>query len=112
VNTDLPINSHAALQLIDRMCAQVYLGLRFGRIVPGDVVELACELLDWGHYGEAVREVVERDPARVSVQGMTELAKRILKETGFHPDFYLEPARMVVLRQPRQPPEGAENDEV
>ena len=88
-----------AMRSIDRLSARVFLGLRQGRVAQQDVVELACELLDWGHSGEAVREAVERNPAQVPEPEMAGLAQRILEETGFDPGFDLAPERLVVLRQ-------------
>jgi hypothetical protein len=87
VNADSATGFHAAIAAVDRLCARVYLGLREGRLVADDVVELACELLDWGHGGDAVREVVERAPGQVPPAEMVELAVRILDEAGFTPSF-------------------------
>ncbi|MFE7234961.1 hypothetical protein ACWCRF_19580 [Streptomyces sp. NPDC002405] len=93
------IDAGTAMQRIDRLCTRVCLGLREDSLVFQDVVELACELLDWGHFGEAVREVVERDPAQVPAPEMADLARRILEETGFDPGFEPAPERLAVLRQ-------------
>jgi len=87
------------MPVIDRLCARVYLGLSEGRLVADDVVELACELLDWGHGGQAVREAVERDPGQVSLSELAGSAARILAEAGFEPGFDLAPQRLAVLRQ-------------
>ncbi|MFE9251558.1 hypothetical protein [Streptomyces sp. NPDC007088] len=89
----------AATRTVERLSERVYLGLRQGHPAPRDVVELACVLLDWGHPGEAVREAVERDPARVSVAETDGLARRILEESGFEPGFDLAPERLTVLRE-------------
>jgi hypothetical protein len=88
-----------AVQMIDGLRARVYLGLRDGRLDSRDVVELACELLDWGQRGDAVREVVERDPVQVPAPEMAGLARRVLTETGFEAGFDLAPERLAVLRQ-------------
>jgi hypothetical protein len=50
-----------------------------GRVAAQDVVEPACELLDRGHPGEAVREVVERDLPQVPEPEVAGLAQRILE---------------------------------
>lgn len=86
-------------QTIDRLCARVHLGLREGRPAAGDVVELACELLDQGHGGNAVREAVERIPGQVSPSELADSAARILEEAGFDPGFVPSPERLRVLRQ-------------
>ena len=91
--------SRAAMPVIDRLCARVYLGLREGRLVADDVVELACELLDWGHGGQAVREAVERDPGQVSPSELAGLAAGVLGEAGFEPGFDLAPQRLAVMRR-------------
>jgi hypothetical protein len=87
------------MPVIDRLCAHVYLGLREGRLVADDVIELACELLDCGHGGQAVREAVERDPRQVSPSELAGLATRILDEAGFEPGLDLAPQRLAVLRR-------------
>ena len=99
VNTDPAAGSRAAMPGIDRLCARVYLGLREARLVADDVVELACELLDCGHGGQAVREAVERDPGQVSPSELDGLAAGILDEAGFEPGFGLAPRRLAVLRK-------------
>lgn len=99
MDADPVIDTTAAMRLIDDLCVRVYLGLREDCLHSREVVELACELLDWGHFGEAVREVVERDPAQVPALEMAGLARRILQETGFDPGFDLAPERLVILRQ-------------
>lgn len=76
----------------------VYLGLREENLDPQDVVALACELLDWFHYTDAILEVVERNPADVSPAEMTALARRILDDVGFDPGFDLAPERVETLR--------------
>ena len=76
---------------------RVYLGLREDDLDPQDVVALACELLDWFHYTDAVLEVVERNPAEVTPAQMTDLARRILDDVGFDPGFDLAPERLETL---------------
>ncbi|MEU9107342.1 hypothetical protein AB0D54_23920 [Streptomyces xanthophaeus] len=76
----------------------MYVGLREGRLAAQDVVDLACELMDQGHGWDAVSEVVERNPARVTPQEMAVLAGRVLAETLFDPGFALAPERLDVLR--------------
>ncbi|MFE5143583.1 hypothetical protein ACFRDV_39105 [Streptomyces fagopyri] len=77
---------------------RVYLGLREDNLDPRDVVALACELLDWFHYTDAILEVVERNPADVSPTEMAALARRILDDVGFDPGFDLAPERLATLR--------------
>ncbi|MGA5194305.1 hypothetical protein [Streptomyces exfoliatus] len=77
---------------------RVYLGLREGNLDPQDVVALACELLDWFQYTDAVLEAVERKPNDVSPAEMTALARRILDDVGFDPGFDLAPERLETLR--------------
>ena len=77
---------------------KVYLGLREDDLDPQDVVALACELLDWFHYTDAILEVVERNPAEVTPAQMTDLARRILDDVGFDPGFDLAPERLETLR--------------
>ena len=77
---------------------KVYLGLREDDLDPQDVVALACELLDWFHYTDAILEVVERNPAEVTPVQMTDLARRILDDVGFDPGFDLAPERLETLR--------------
>lgn len=77
---------------------RVYLGLREGNLDPQDVVALACELIDWFHYSDAIVEVVERKPAEVSPAEMTALARHILEDVGFDPGFDLAPERLETLR--------------
>ncbi|SEN78946.1 hypothetical protein SAMN05216267_101065 [Actinacidiphila rubida] len=91
--------AEAAVSRIDELGARVHAGLRDGRLAAGDAVALACEALDWGHSGRAVREVVERDPAQVGAAEMAELARRVLAETGFDPGFARAPERLAVLRR-------------
>lgn len=93
------VDAGAATLRIDELCARVHAGLREGPLAARDVVAAACELLDRGHSGRAVREVVERDPATVDPTEMAELARRVLEETGFDPGFDLAPERMAVLRR-------------
>lgn len=78
--------------------ARVFVGLREGRVAASAVVELACELMDWGHGGAAVREVVERVPGEVSASEWAELGARVLGEASFEPGFELMPERVEVLR--------------
>ncbi|NEC92311.1 hypothetical protein G3I71_42605 [Streptomyces sp. SID12501] len=82
----------------EQLKRRVYLGLREGNLDPQDVVVLACELLDWFHYTDAVLEVVERNPAEVPQAEMTALARRILDDAGFDPGFDLAPERLETLR--------------
>ncbi len=87
---------------IDALYDRVYLGLREGRVDTGDVVTLACHLVEY--YGEgyddpAVTEVVERDPATVPPREMSALAQRILDATGYEPGLDLAPERADVLRE-------------
>ncbi|MFD4955596.1 hypothetical protein [Streptomyces sp. NPDC058451] len=99
MDTEPVTDAGTPMQRIDRLCTRVYLGLREHQLAPQDVVELACELLDWGHSWEAAREVVERDPAQVPAPEMADLARRILEKTGFDPGFDMAPERLAVLRQ-------------
>lgn len=85
--------------MIDRLCTRVYRGLREGYLVSDDVVKLACELLDLGHGGQAVREAVERAPEQVSPEELAESAAQILNEAGFDAGFELAPEQLVVLRR-------------
>lgn len=71
---------------------RIYLGLREDDLDPQDVVALACELLDWFHYTDAILEVVERNTAEVTPAEMTALARRILDDVGFDPGFDLAPS--------------------
>ncbi|MFG1807417.1 hypothetical protein [Streptomyces sp. NPDC049040] len=80
------------------MQRRVHLGLREGDLDPQDVVALACELLDRCLDTDAVREVVERDPAQVPPAEMTALARRLLDAAGFEPGFTLAPERVETLR--------------
>ncbi|GAA2222727.1 hypothetical protein GCM10010232_03940 [Streptomyces amakusaensis] len=97
---DRHADMYAAVEAtINRLSARVYVGLRDGPLDAGDVVALACELLDWGGGGEAVREVVERDPSRVPAAEMAVLARGVLEEIGFEPGFDLEPGRLETLRR-------------
>ena len=82
----------------EQLTRRVYLGLREGNLNPQDVVALACELLDWFHYTDAILEVVERNPAEVPQAEMTALARRILDDAGFDPGFDLAPERLETLR--------------
>ncbi|MEU2619683.1 hypothetical protein ABZ642_16375 [Streptomyces sp. NPDC007157] len=82
----------------EQLKRRVYLGLREGNLAPRDVVALACELLDWFHYTDAIVEVVERNPAEVSPAEMTALARRVLDDVGFEPGFDLVPERLETLR--------------
>ncbi len=82
----------------EELARRVYLGLREGNLDPQDVVALACELLDWFHYTDAIVEVVERKPAEVSPAEMAALARRILDDMGFDPGFDLAPKRLETLR--------------
>ncbi|MDX3493090.1 hypothetical protein ACKI1I_14510 [Streptomyces turgidiscabies] len=77
---------------------RVYVGLREDSLDPRQVVALACELLDWSHSTDAILEVVERNPAEVPRVDMTALARRILDDMGFEPDFDLAPERLETLR--------------
>ena len=77
---------------------RVYLGLREDSLDPGEVVALACELLDWFHCTDAILEVVERNPAEVPPAEMAALAWRILDDAGFEPGFDLAPERLETLR--------------
>lgn len=88
-----------ALEKIDQLCRRVFLGLREGRLEADSVVELACELLDWGRSGSAVREVVERVPAELSAEELAGLAARLLDEAAFSPGLDLVPERFEVLRR-------------
>ncbi|MGW2491391.1 hypothetical protein ACWCV9_29790 [Streptomyces sp. NPDC001606] len=81
-----------------QLMQRVYLGLREDRLDPHHVVALACELLDWFHYTDAILEVVQRDPAEVSRTEMAALAWRILDDVGFEPGFDLAPERLETLR--------------
>ncbi|WP_157436614.1 hypothetical protein [Actinospica robiniae] len=83
----------------DLLCRRVFTALREGRLEADPVVELACELLDWGHYGSAVREVVERVPAGLAAGELAGLAARLLDEAAFEPGFDLVPERLDVLRE-------------
>lgn len=85
--------------MVEGLSARVYRGLREGRLDGEEVVGLACELMDRGRWGGAVREAVERDPAGVTPGEMARLARRILDETGFDPGFELAPERLDVLRR-------------
>jgi hypothetical protein len=96
---DPAAGTRAAMPVIDRLCARVYLGLREGRLVAEDVVELACALLEWGHGGQSVRDAVERDPGQVPPSELAGLAAGILEEAGFEPGFDLAPQRLAVLRR-------------
>lgn len=87
------------LSKVDQFCRRVFVELREGRLKADSVVELACELLDWGHGGSAVREVVECVPAQVSAQELAGLAARLLDEAAFEPGFDLLPERLDVLRE-------------
>jgi hypothetical protein len=82
----------------EQLQRRVYLGLREDNLDPEQVVALACELLDWFHYTDAILEVVERNPAEVSPTEMTALAWRILDDAGFEPGFDLAPERLETLR--------------
>ncbi|MFD8263711.1 hypothetical protein ACFV19_33575 [Streptomyces griseoluteus] len=82
----------------EQLMRRVYLGVREDRLVPQDVVALACGLLDWFHYTDAILEVVERNPAEVPRAEMTALARRILDDVGFDPGFDLAPERLETLR--------------
>lgn len=83
----------------DQLCRRVFTAIREGRLEADPVVELACELLDWGHGGPAVREVVERAPAELSARELAGLAARLLDEAAFEPGFDLLPERLEVLRE-------------
>ncbi|MGW4549272.1 hypothetical protein ACWEN4_23305 [Streptomyces violaceorubidus] len=82
----------------EQLMRRVYLGVREDRIDPQDVVALACELLDWFPYTDAILEVVERNPAEVPRAEMTALGRRILDDVGFDPGFDLAPERLETLR--------------
>lgn len=81
------------------LCARVFVGLREGRLGAEPVVELACELMEWGLGGAAVREVVERVPGELSAIELAELGARVLDEAAFEPGFDVMPERLDVLRQ-------------
>ncbi|MFF8959488.1 hypothetical protein [Streptomyces sp. NPDC014894] len=85
--------------VVEDMCARVYAGLRDGTLGPGEVVEPACGLMEWGHEGEAVREAVAGDPGRWGAVESAGLARRVLAETGFDPGFAGAPERLEVLRR-------------
>lgn len=82
----------------EQLARRVHLGLREGNLDAQDVVALACELLDQFPCGDALLEVVERNPAEVSAAEMTTLARRILDHMGFDPGFDLAPERWETLR--------------
>ncbi|WP_435178657.1 hypothetical protein [Actinacidiphila sp. bgisy145] len=71
--------------------ARLHLGLSRGEVRAADVTALACELFDLGHPGAAVREAMECVPARLPAPDLAGLARRLLAETGFDPDFDLAP---------------------
>lgn len=82
----------------EQLMRRVYLGVREDRLDPQDVVALACELLDWFPYTDAILEVVERNPAEVPRAEMTALGRRILDDVGFDPGVDLAPERLETLR--------------
>ncbi|MFJ4693332.1 hypothetical protein [Streptomyces sp. NPDC088766] len=86
----------------EQLARKVHLCLREDDLDPRQVVAPACELLDWFLRGDAIVEVVGRNPAEVPPAEMAALARHVLDEAGFDagfdPGFDLAPERMETLR--------------
>src|SRR5437868_5307863 len=81
---------------LDMLQKRIYQGLRGGRPVRDEAVELACLLLDWRPVPQ-VRELVERSPGELTDERVAELAGRLIAD--FEPGFDLAPERWETLLQ-------------
>jgi hypothetical protein len=82
-----------------QLARKVYIGLRDDALDPEVTFDLACFLMDWGSSSPAVHELAEQSAAGTDPVRLAVLARQVLEESGFQPDFDTEPRLLAELEE-------------
>lgn len=93
------LGHHGAMTEFDRLARLVYVGARDGTLDPEAAFDLACFLMDGGPPSDAVRRLAEQSVAGTDPAMLADLARQVLEEVRFEPDFEVEPRLLEVFRR-------------
>ena len=80
-----------------KLSRAVYTGLRDGGLDREATFDLACWLMDWGLFSQAVLELAEESVQGTDPLQLAGLAAQVLEESGWRPGFDAEPRLLAEL---------------
>lgn len=92
----------AALSLeeeFERLARAVHMGVRDGVVDCEDAFDFACLLMERGQSGPVVLELAGVAMEGADLDRIVELARHVLKASGFEPGFDAKPGRLALLEE-------------
>jgi hypothetical protein len=80
-----------------KLARAVYTGLRDGGLDREATFDLACWLMDWGPFSQAVLELAKESAQGTDALQLAGLAAQVLEESGWRPGFDAEPRLLAEL---------------